>query len=319
MNPTFHHLEVGDVSSLSVRLPVVTLGSGRPILTCLCGVHGDETTSVAAVYRVVERMKTHADFHGSIRFVTAANPLAQAVRARLGPVDLLDLNRCGRGMSEGSLTKRVAHVLGGLLGESNFVVDLHEFEMETPTMAIFVPSGEPPLDNMVLSQISAFGPETVWAMDVARAEEATYRGSLLSAALAAGVPGFAVETSHAWIAADSAIDAVAAGLVRVAQRLGIVQGTPRLSQPVAYRRQEMTAKSAGLWLPARQPLQRVEAGSSVGRIVGLDLVNSTNVKSPVDGIIVQIARRTLVGTGSSVFALGIVDETTTAALRQASA
>lgn len=319
MNPTFRYLEIGEVSSLSVRVPVVTVGSGRPVLTCLCGVHGDETTSVAAVHRMVERMGTHADICGSIRLVTAANPLAQAVRARLGPVDLLDLNRCGHGAPEASLTKRVAHALSGVLSDSNFIVDLHEFEMETPTMAIFVPSGEPTLDKMVLSHIAAFGPETVWAMDVARPEEATYRGSLLSAALAAGVPGFAIETSHAWIVSDSAIDAVADGLVRVAQQLGIVESRPQLSQPVAYRRREVTAEKAGLWLPATRPLQHVDAGSLVGRIVGLDLVSSTDLAAPANGVLLQLARRSVVGTGSSVFALGTVDEATTAALREASA
>ncbi|WP_437515987.1 succinylglutamate desuccinylase/aspartoacylase family protein [Sorangium sp. So ce1099] len=314
MKTTFHHIEVGEASSLTVRIPVVGIGTGEPVLTCICGVHGDETTSVAASQRLVEQILACPEIRGTVRIVTAANPMAQAVRRRTAPIDMIDLNRCGQGSAEGPLTARLASAIFNLLLDSDLVIDLHEFEMDTPTMAIFIPSGDLALDDTILAHIATFAPETVWAMNFRHPEQAHYNDSLLAAVLSRGIPGFAVETSHALLASDEVIDAVASGIWRVAQKLGILAGEPVRSRPTAYRRREVTAPSAGLWIPRKRTLERVAEGEAVGRLVALDLMTSVEVISPGDGTILQTARRTVVATGSSVFALGTLDEVTTSML-----
>ena len=125
---TVDYLDVGFVASLPIRIPVVSIGSGPPILSILCGVHGDETASL------MKRLSVENSLAGSVRIITSANPFAQATHSRATLSDFGNLNREGKGKPDGRPTERLAHTLFEFLRDSTLVIDLHEFKMETPTI-----------------------------------------------------------------------------------------------------------------------------------------------------------------------------------------
>ena len=312
--PTVIYLDVGSVATLRIRIPIVSLGSGRPILSILCGVHGDETAGLMASYRFIKYLSTADSVRGSVRIITAANPFAQATRSRIALSDFYDLNRIGEGKPDGTLTERVAHALFEFLGDSTLVIDLHEFRMDTPIMAIYIPSERTETDRAVLESIAAFGPAVVWSMNLSRPEEVQYSGSLVAALVRSGVASFGVETSRVAVLSDETIDHVADGLYRVAQNLGIVEGKPKVSSVVAYDRKVITADVAGLWEPVRSILDQVKETDIVGRLVSLHLTSEEHVIAGAAGTILQLARHQLVDTGANLFAIGIVNEEVTEAL-----
>lgn len=238
--PTIAYLDVGSIASLPIRVPVVS------ILSILCGVHGDETASIMASYRLLKRLSTVDLVKGTVRIVTSANPFAQATHSRVAFADFYDLNRTGEGKPEGTFTERLAHTLFEFLQDSSLVIDLHEFVMNTPTMVVYVPGEHPETDQAIFENIAAFGPTFVWALERPKPEEARSPGSLVGALIRSGVPGFGVETSSTVTLPDEVLDHVAEGLYRVAQNLGIVEGKPDASPVMAYTRKAITADTAGL-------------------------------------------------------------------------
>jgi len=307
---TITHLDVGSVASLPVRVPVVSFGSEPPILSILCGVHGDETASLMSVRRFMQLLQAEDSMEGTVRIITSANPLAQATRSRVTPSDFGNLNRTGKGKLKGRLTERLAHILFEFLRDSALVIDLHEFEMDTPTMALHIPSHRAATGRTILENIAVFEPDFVWAIP----EDPT---SLVGALIESGVAGFGVETSDAMVMTNEIIDDVAAGLYRVAQNLGILASTPSVSPVTAYETEIIKADQAGVWEPTSLIFAAVDETNLIGKIIPLPLLDEIPVRAPGTGRILQLARRRLVATGTNLFAIGQIDRQVTKGLRLA--
>jgi predicted deacylase len=312
MNQTFtvDYLDAGSVASLPIRIPVVSLGAGPPVLSILCGVHGDETAGVMVSHRLMKRLSAERSIAGTVRILPSANPFAQATRSRVAFSDYGNLNRAGMGKAEGRATERLAHLLYEYLSDSALVIDLHEFRMDTPTMALHIPGKDAATDRTILENIAALEPAFVWAIP----SDPT---SLVGALVGAGVPGFGVETSDARVVTDDTLHDLAEGLFRVAQNLGIVQGRPHVAPVTAYDIKMVRADRAGLWEPVISLFDTISERDAVGTIIPFPLVEEHLVVAPSAGTIVQLARRQLVDTGTNLYAIGQVNRQVTDALRLA--
>ena len=303
-----HHdavsLHVGGVGNLEINVNVTTLGEGSPHLALVCGVHGDETASLAICRRLVEEVEGLGRLHGKLSIVTSANPFARATRTRVNLLDFYDLNRVGQGSPDGALTERLARRLYEYLSGCSFVIDIHEFEMETPTMAVYFPSDDAGTGGRIRRAVRAFAPETVWVVNVATGEEGKYSKSLISALLEGGVPGFAVETSRMASLGEQGIRGAARGLLEVARFLGIVEGEPRESRPAGFARVVRHSDVAGIWWPEATVMAEVAGGDRVGRLTSLDLLEQAGVTAPEGGRLIQLRGTELVATGTSLFTVG---------------
>jgi predicted deacylase len=307
------HLDVGSVGSLPLRIPVVSIGSGEPILSVLSGLHGDETASLFSIRRFVKRLAEEPELRGTVRFILTANPFAQATRTRVTLTDYDNLNRTGKGDPAGRLTQRIGNALFEFLKDSALVIDLHEFNMHTPCMVVYIPAENGETEGINLSNIAAFEPAFVWALTGASSDS----GSLVAALIVADVPGFGVETSPALLVSDQEIDRVVAGLHRVAQNLGILPGTPHPEPVTAYNTRLVSAERAGIWQCSRTLWEMVEPGEAIGELVPFPLVDTEAVMTPQAGTLVQLSPRQLVDTGTYLFAVGQVNREITDRLRAA--
>lgn len=109
-----------------VELTIGCVGESGPTGLVVAGVHGDEGAWGAwAIRRLLEETPID-ELKGSLRVVSAANPLAMKADARSAPVDGLDLNRAFPGDAEGSHTERLAHALAvNAVDGADVVIDLH--------------------------------------------------------------------------------------------------------------------------------------------------------------------------------------------------
>jgi predicted deacylase len=109
-----------------VELTIGCVGEGTPTGLVVAGVHGDEGPWGAwAINKLLEETPID-ELKGSLRVVSAANPLAMKADARNAPVDGLDLNRAFPGDAEGSHTERLAYALAvNAVDGADVVVDLH--------------------------------------------------------------------------------------------------------------------------------------------------------------------------------------------------
>jgi predicted deacylase len=305
LKPEIVELAIGQVSSLSIQIPIITVGTGKPHLAISCGVHGDETVSLLICRELMRTLTNNHSLNGSISIITSANPFAQSTRTRVSLLDYYDLNRIGKGKADGSLTERIAHTLYAYLSNCSFVIDLHEFEMDTLAMAIFIPSGDAALDRKIQRGIAAFSPTTIWAMDLSSSEEVKYSGSLLASLIRSGVPGFAIENSRALSLLPGALQKIADGLIEVCKVVGIIDGEPNQSPAPTFMRRVAFSDHAGIWRPTAQLMSQVQVNEKIGELTALDLFKSTNVLAPANGVLIQLRSPDLVATGTSLFAVGI--------------
>jgi predicted deacylase len=211
----------------------------------------------------------------------------------------------GQGKADGSLTERVAHALNEYLLECSFVIDLHEFEMDTSPMAVYLPSEDAALDRQIQRSINAFSPTTVWALDMSSFEEAKYSGSLLASLISHGIPGFAIENSRAIILSPGRLQKIAHGLIEVCKVVGIIEGVPSQSPAPAFIRNVTFSDQGGLWTPTSPLMSRVQVNNKIGELTALDLITHTDVLAPTNGVLIQCKSADLVATGTSLFTVGV--------------
>lgn len=301
-------IPVGELGTFRVAIPITQIGTGKsPHLGILCGVHGDETSSLLISYLLLKRLSTQK-LHGTISILTASNPIAQAINSRVSVTDFFDLNRTGTGKQDGVLTERLAYkIVEYLSGHCSHVIDLHEFEMNTPPMAIYIPAQDELVDKQILRMIRVFNPVTVWSMNLAAPDELQYKGSLLSVLITKGIPGFAVETSRLCLVTQEEIERVVQGIVDICKLTGIIAGEYKYFRPTPYKRHVKYSDYAGLWLPQKETLCRIKQGEKVGKIIGLDLVSEYDVHAWIDGTLIQIRKPALVQTGMNLYTIGEID------------
>lgn len=89
------------------QIPIVRVGSGRPELWVVAGVHGDEVEGMACAEEALAALRPRA---GTLVCVPVAHPAALEGGTRRGP-DGVDLNRTYPGRPDGGPTERVAYEL----------------------------------------------------------------------------------------------------------------------------------------------------------------------------------------------------------------
>lgn len=301
-------IPVGEFGTFKINIPITQIGTGKsPHLGILCGVHGDETSSLLISHLLLKQLATQK-LHGTISILVASNPVAQAINSRVSVTDFYDLNRTGTGKQDGVLTERLAYkIVEYLSSHCSHIIDLHEFEMSTPPMAIYIPAQDELVDKQILQMIGVFNPVTVWSMNLSAPDELQYKGSILSVLIAKRIPGFAVETSRLCLVTPEEIERTLQGIVEICKLTGIIVGEYKYFRPTPYKRHVKYSDYAGIWVPEKEILYRVKQGEKIGKIIGLDLSSERDVFAWMDGTLIQIRKPALVQTGMNLFTIGEID------------
>lgn len=299
-------ISVGQTGVLKLDIPVYTIGKGEPAFGITCSVHGDETAGLYIVAQLIERLQEDDLLSGTLHIVPVANPAAQFTGSRVAWSDQKDLNRLAHGRHDGSLTERIGAKLYHFLSSCDFVVNIHEFEMQTPITAVFMNTGNQDIKARTLAGIRVFGPDIIWVIDQEQNSDIQYQTTLDATLAQSGVANFPIETTQLSLLSDSEIDRAADGLLRVAAYLGILKtsnNNPSSISP-AFTRQEITSDYAGLWKPNQTLMRTVEIGDEIGNITRLPDFQQEKIVSSASGILVQQRNYQLVGTGTALFSIG---------------
>lgn len=302
-DPHLSSIALPDLGALDISIPICTFGAGRPVLTLVTGVHGDETAGIFVLDALLREL---GDFRGQLRIVPSANPVAQAMDMRASPRDNLDLNRIFPGEAEGQLPERIAAALMRLFADSDLLVDFHSFGLRNPVMAIQARCGSLAVRRRSLEAIRIFGPEMIWVLDVATQGDVKYRGALAPALLELDVPNFAVEMPINYRLDEDHVRTAVAGLRRLMAWLGMLDEDPAppVPAPPMYRRQAFHAPSSGLFYPLCEIMMPVDEGQLIGEIASIRDFRRRPIRAPRTGFLLQIHDRAFVVSGTAIFAMG---------------
>ena len=304
MKKTFSEIKIGEIGTIEINVPLIKIGSGKPKVLLLCGVHGNEISGLFVVQKLLETLKLKT---GGLNIITAANPLAQALDQRETPTDSKDLNRSfpGDPKAEG-LTPRLAAAISAEAEKCDLVIDLHTFQDPSPIVAIFMNHGCAEIKQESLRFIKAFDPDIIWQLSTITKEERRLSGSLGPKLAEEGIVNFAVEMPEHFRISERQLDKVVNGLVNALALLDMVDRGKKKAQkdiPI-FERRKMNANHAGLFIPQKKLMEKVRKGEKVGEIVSIKNFEKNDVISHASGPLIVVKEKPLVNTGDALFTVG---------------
>lgn len=321
------------------RLPVVVVegASNGPTVWVTGGVHGDESTGVAAAQDAA-RVASEAvgDLRGTLVCVPVVNPAGLRRNERTSYYAGDDPNRYFPDPeSESTRPPRTQERVGERLYEiivdsADAVVDLHTAQVGSVPFAIRDrvlygsvrdESAASDLAADLERVVDAFGLPSVTEYEADEYLEQSLQRSLAGAVLnSAGIPAFTAELGGHSVVEEDARDAAVAGVVGVLTELGLLDGRPDgvappgktvPDAPVDYRTRRAVyprVDTAGLVRHHVEPGDVVEAGDVVADVVTPHGERVETVESDHDGYVLSRREGLAVYEGDAVCSMAVRDE-----------
>jgi uncharacterized protein len=214
--PRLTLLPVADLASgHEMRLHLWEVAGPRPGPTVglIAGVHGDQTTGVETVRRLIADLGGEL-LAGTVLALPVANPYAYQARSRHSPIDGNNLNRLFPGHPDGEFSAQLAFVIYDQVARRcDYLVDFHSGGKDaTVDFTYFYGDGD---------VARAFGCELLLPGP-------TYPGALSPVADAAGIQVVATELGGANQRNEYYVRRGVTGALNVLRHLGLLAGQPQL-------------------------------------------------------------------------------------------
>lgn len=307
MDVRYLRVPVTDAGGMGLHLPVVELGPGPARLAVVAGIHGDEPAPLVVVDRLVVALR-QLPLAAGVRVIAAANPPALLQRARWTNWDDEDLNRVGDGEGGPALTRRLAAALCEQVEGCTLVVNLHNFVMRTPLLAIQPPGQDEARRARHERYIQALDPHVVWVFGDAPEDTRVFASSLDAAMERRGPDVLAVEMSDLPELDEPLLARAVAGMLRLAHLVGCVPdpARPLRRTTVRVRRRLLRSPGAGIFEPVAALGGPVEEGDVVGELIPLERPGErVVVRAPAGGWLIQRLGRRFVRPGDMVASVGL--------------
>lgn len=303
----YDRFPVSDAGGMALHLPVVDIGPGPARFAVVAGIHGDEPSPLLLVDRLVQHLKSR-DVHAGIRIVAAANPPALLQRTRWSNWDDEDMNRIGDGEGGPALTRRLAYAVCEAVRDCQLVVNLHNFVMRTPLLAIQPPGQSAERRERHARYIDALDPHVVWVFADTPGEAQIFGNSIDAAMERRGPDVLAVEMADLPELDEPLLARGLAGMLRLAAICGCVddQERPRKRAAVHVRRRLLRSPGAGIFEPVAPLGVPVKEGDVLGELIPMERPGDrVAVHSPDTGWLIQRLGRRFVRPGDMVCGLGL--------------
>ncbi len=255
----------------TVEVPICVISGGKgPAVLFTGGVHGDEYEGQIAISRLARRLDPKS-VQGKIIMIPAVDLPAALAGRRMCPIDGRDFNRCMPGDARGSFCQMLAHFIdSAIMPQVEVSVDVHSAgnSMEAALCSImhWVDDAKIIERTQALAENFAAPYNVVfWGVD----ETAT----VAAAAERHGALSISTEIGGYGRVRPDAVRIAERGLDNVLKWMGIVEGTPDISQPDGGRTRQMMvrdqgsylfAPSDGLFEPLFFPEQEIRSGELAG-------------------------------------------------------
>jgi len=307
MQPAYTRINVHDAGGMAIHLPIADIGPGPPRMTVVAGIHGDEPSPLLLVDRFVTALRD-VELRGGIRVIAAANPPALLQRTRWSSWDDEDMNRVGDGHDGPALTRRLAAAVCDAATGSQLSVNLHNFVMRTPLLAIDPPGLSAPRRARHERYIEALDPHVVWVFEDTPESVRTFSSSLDAALEQRGIDTLAVEMADLPELDEPLLARAISGLMRLAAVCGCLDAAERGLRRTTVRvhRKLMRSPGAGIFEPVAPLAAPVEEGEVIGELIPLERPGDrVQVRASGTGWLIQRLGRRFVRPGDMIAAIGL--------------
>jgi predicted deacylase len=285
-----------DGTDISIPVILVRGKTDGPALLVNGGIHGDEFAGMEAIIRLSQELDPD-QLKGTFVGVPAVNVQAFAEGDRVNHYDYLDLNRTFPGAADGSLTKQIADTfLNEVICKCDGMVDLHGGGGKFEIRPVVVAQGA--YKELIWDMALATGFDLVWL-------GGPWGGTGRISALQAGVPAITVEAGGTAECRESDVEVHLAAIKGVMKHFGMLDGKPEPAPSYQVVSGGMTyARHGGFVHPIAQLGQQVRVGQLLARSTDLYGNLVEEIRSPFDGIVVEMRRLPSLQPGDIVCILG---------------
>ena len=285
-----------------LRTKKITLGHGKPVVTIVSGIHGDEKVGPTVLRLLVQRLKK-INLKGTLKIIPVANIRAFRQKVRFISGDGGDLNRAfakNRGGQKITPITRLAKIIRRECAGAELVIDIHTLvRQSTIGLGLQFSEGQLATRRKAGRLIKASGVKAVWKVDPIK--ESWIKGSLVQSCLERGIPAFGLELADRRKLTEDKIESEVDLLVGVLKAAGLIEGgQPVLSGPIPiFQRCQVRANKPGIFIPKRC------VGTLTKRKEVVGLFNGDEVRSPRGGILLICRQRGRVTEKEPLFTVGV--------------
>ena len=289
---------------LTVALLVARGIEPGPTITVLGGVHGDEYEGPLAVREAFAALRT-SDMRGLFLGVPQANLPAFLAGTRTSPIDGGNLARVFPGSPTGTATERIAHFLAErVIAGSDLLIDLHSSGSRStiPSLVGYY-AHDDDIGRASLEAALAFGLPVLWG------HPSVAPGRTITEATERGIAWLYTETFGGGTLHRESAMLYARGVRNVMKHLCMLDG-PLDRDQVTHNllgdgnlEEGIPVHAGGYLLPEVMPLDKVDRGDVLGRVLGVAGEILEEVRAPQDGVVILMRVAPPVSSGEVVFAI----------------
>ncbi len=283
-------------------------GSAGPSVFIGAGVHGDELTGMASIWRLIDYLNGKA-VRGTITIIPSMNPDGLNYNIRGMPEAGVDLNRLYPGKSTGYMAERITAKIWEIARKHDVIIDLHTIGRGIAFVLLDPVTGDLKTRNDELAEATG-----ITVLDEFGAEDYAQQNlgaSLGGVASTHGIPSLTIELGGSknidWGTVEAGYLAVRNVLVQV----GSIKGTrtPVKSSTVihekGYRREDVWSEKGGLLEYMVKLGQKVKAGQVVAKVRSPFGEVVEEIKMPQDGYVIALNSFENAYTGSPIATIAI--------------
>jgi predicted deacylase len=291
-----------EFAGTSTRLPLFLVNGAHdgPTLVVTAGIHGSEYVGIESAYRLALGVDLAA-LHGQLIVAPICSMTAYAKRATyIAPPDMKNLNRCFPGDPNGSFAEQLAAwITANLIRRGDAYLDLHGGDLNEALVpfSLVKRSGDADVDARALALAASFGIAEVIVVEV--------KGSTISAAAEAGVPGVLAEIGGQGVWSEAEVERMVAGLYASLAHLGMY-GQEQPAAPLRLFEQFSWLRSEhdGLFHPACKVGDVVRAGQNLGHVADFLGRPVQQAIAPHDGVVMFLVTTLAMNANDPLLAVG---------------
>lgn len=283
-------------------------GSAGPSVFIGAGVHGDELTGIASIWKLVDYLKGR-EIHGTVTIMPSMNPDGLNYNIRGMPEAGVDLNRLYPGKSTGYIAERITAKIWEIARKHDVIIDLHTIGRGIPFVLLDPVTGDLKAKNDDLAEATG-----ITVLDEFEAKDYAQQNlgaSLGGVASTHGIPSLTIELGGSKDIDWGTVEAGYLAVRNVLVHMGVVEGamTAVKSSVVikekGYRREDVWSEKGGLLEYTVRLGQKLRKGQVVAKVRNPFGEVVEEVKMPKDGYIIALNSYENSYTGSAIATIAI--------------
>lgn len=274
-----------------IALPLIEYkGTAGPALFIGAGIHGDELTGLASLWKLFDYLKGK-DIRGTITIMPAMNPDGLSYNVRGIPEAEVDLNRLYPGKPNGYVAERITAKIWEVARKHDAIIDFHTMGPSIPFVLIDIVKGD--LKKKMDRLAGATGITVLEELPPDEYGLQNLGASLGGVATAANIPNITIELGGVKGIDWGSVEAGFLSAKNVLVDMGMVKGTHTsvtssvVIREKGYRRDDVFSEKPGLIEYAVNMGDRVKKGATLARTRDVYGKVVEEVKMPEDGYMIS--------------------------------